>query len=161
MWSVFGTFVGFFGGVVSQWLATRGTRKQRRADVQAQSIRDLQDALAALLLRGGVYRFCLLHGSEGSKGSYQELREWTLKYLEETQSFSTARQKAEVYAARIENDKIRDMAKGLIRMTGDIVNNKDDDEYQKLNLAMISKFTEVNDRRGALLRAHTKSSPTP
>ena len=48
LWTVIGAALGFLGAIVPQWLNARGSRRLKGAELQEQTIKDLQDVLAGL-----------------------------------------------------------------------------------------------------------------
>ena len=154
--SVITAFIGLVGVIVGAvlvpWVNSRVNRKQKRADVQEQTIKDLQEALAALHSPAQGSRIARMHLARNDVVLLPELRcSLYEEFLDKCVIYLGAVRRAQILTVRIDDHKARWLSGEMILAAG-YYQGSDEETSDTLSLPMIHAFSEANERLGEVLR---------
>jgi len=150
-----GTVVGGLLTMVPQWLNSQGSRRQKRADIQEQTIKDLQDAMAALEPICAIAGVSRRTQEQNAESDDPEETQFARKkhYVETFQSYTAAKRRAEILMSRVEDSLARQLSTEMIQSADVRFRSDDEAKAHEHHFSMGEKFTRANDRLGEVLRS--------
>ncbi len=168
---VVGVVVGAVVAILPNWISTRGSRRLKAAELQEQTIKDLQDVLADLRPPKPFERGNRSAPAAAPKSGEPESKEGVV--LKERQkvvkevgadldrlsrridlmvAFNKARRRAEILNSRVQDAKSRQLVTEMLTLAEEQTHEKDRSKYFENLRLLDAKFSVANDRLGEVLR---------